>query len=373
MEETKIWAVEGNSATQLDATNRMETEGLLEDILTKNPEMLEEGLELVGRQTSTAGGPLDLLGVDSDGVLVVFELKRGTLNREAVAQVIDYASDLNAMAPDILSRHIEQQSGKYRIEKIDNFEDWYDKLRKSNELPEEGLESLTPPRMVLVGLGVDDTTERMVNYMANAGMPISLLTFYGFVGSDGKTLLARNLEVDSDRISITAMQGPRSRHRNRRARFEENLQTLPEEIRTLVDNTERMFMSVENRFTKIYASIRMSFHIDFSWSEDHAWDDGNRAKRRVMLFIEIDESKNRINVGFPPTAVEFARDEFTKLDSEDIPYETGQTQALWGTQEYRFPLHSIQEWDARKEQLTALTQRVCEAYDVAREEALSIQ
>ncbi len=373
MEETKIWAVEGTSATQLDTTNQMETEGLLEDILTANPDMLEDGLQLVGRQTSTAGGPLDLLGVDSDGVLVVFELKRGALNREAVAQVIDYASALNAMDEDNLSRHIENRSGKLGIERIDNFEDWYDKLRKSNELPEGGLESLTPPRMVLVGLGVDDTTERMVNYMVNTGMPISLLTFYGFVGSDGKTLLARNLEVDSDRISITAMQGPRSRHRNRRARFEENLQTLPEEIRTLVDNTERMFMSVENRFTKIYASTRMSFLIDFSWSEDHAWDDGNRAKRRVLLFIEIDESENRINVGFPPTAVEFARDEFTKLDSEDIPYETGQTQALWGTQEYRFPLQSLQDWEVRKYKIEDLTQKVCKAYEAAREKALSNQ
>ena len=97
MEETKIWAVEGTSATPLNATNQMETEGLLERILTANPVMLEEGLELVGRQTSTAGGPLDLLGVDSEGRLVVFELKRGTLNREAVAQVIDYASSLDAM------------------------------------------------------------------------------------------------------------------------------------------------------------------------------------------------------------------------------------------------------------------------------------
>ena len=79
MEETKIWSIgdDSTSATQLNATNQMETEGLLEDILTANPDMLEDGLQLVGRQTSTAGGPLDLLGVDTDGRLVVYELKRG--------------------------------------------------------------------------------------------------------------------------------------------------------------------------------------------------------------------------------------------------------------------------------------------------------
>ncbi|MXY46857.1 MAG: hypothetical protein F4Y44_07705 [Chloroflexi bacterium] len=48
MEETKIWAIEGTSATQLNTTNRMETEDLLEDILTANADMLEGSLQLVG-------------------------------------------------------------------------------------------------------------------------------------------------------------------------------------------------------------------------------------------------------------------------------------------------------------------------------------
>ena len=63
-----------------------------------------------------------MLGVDTDGRLVVFELKRGTLNRDAVAQVIDYASSLDAMSLDRLGRHIEQRSGNLGIDKIDDFE-----------------------------------------------------------------------------------------------------------------------------------------------------------------------------------------------------------------------------------------------------------
>lgn len=172
MEQTKIWAVEGTSATSLNTTNQMETEGLLEDILTANSDMLEEGLELVGRQTSTAGGPLDLLGVDTDGRLVVFELKRGALNRDAVAQVIDYASSLDAMGRDRLISHIEQWSGNLGIKKEDGFAGWY-----SDNCEGQTLEELMPPRLVLGGLGVDDTTERMVSYMADGGMDISLLTF----------------------------------------------------------------------------------------------------------------------------------------------------------------------------------------------------
>ena len=373
MEETKIWSIDGNgaSATQLDTTNQMETEGLLEDILTANPDMLEEGLQLVGRQTSTAGGPLDLLGVDSDGVLVVFELKRGTLNREAVAQVIDYASHLNTMDADGLGSHIENQSGKNGIENIDDFEDWYSKLRESNELPEEDLEALKPPRMVLVGLGVDDTTERMVNYMASGGMDISLLTFYGFVNTDGKTLLARNVEVDSDRITVT--QGPRSRHRNRRAQFERNFQTLPEDVQSALDAVHRMFRSQNVRFFIGHSTTRMNFSSDFSWSPEYGWGDGTRAKRRVVFFIEIDEGKSGINVGFNPLAVHFAPEEFESLNGADIQFVTVQTQALWGTQEYKFPLHSLNGWEEQKETLTALTNKVCQAYNAARDKAQAAQ
>ena len=133
MEETKIWSIEGTSAMPLDTTNQMETEGLLEDILTANPDMLEDGLQLVGRQTSTTGGPLDLLGVDTDGRLVVYELKRGRLNRDAVAQVIDYASSLDVMDEEALYRHISEQSGNLDIQKIDNFGEWY-----SNNWSDEG-------------------------------------------------------------------------------------------------------------------------------------------------------------------------------------------------------------------------------------------
>ena len=352
MEETKIWAVEGTAAKPLNTANHMETEELLEDILTANPDMLENSLQLVGRQTSTTGGPLDLLGVDAEGRLVVFELKRGTLNREAVAQVIDYASSLDAMDMDRLVSHIEQRSGDIGIDKIDDFSDWY-----SDNWSDEGVEALMPPRMVLVGLGVDDTTERMVNYMVSMGMDISLLTFHGFTTADGKTLLARNVEVDkADTVDGT----PRKvRSYNRRARFVQNLETLSEDMRFVVNYAERMFMSVENRFTKIYSTTRMSFLIDFSWSEEYAWNEETRAKRRFLSFIEIDSAENIINVGFSWIAIGLASEEFSRIDNLG--------------DEYKVSIRSLEEWDAQNEELTALTQKVCAAYNVAREKALSNQ
>ncbi len=188
MEEVKLWAIDGSQAEDLKPTSQ--TEKLLENALVSRPDLLLEDLTLVGRQTPTEGGLLDLLGVDGDGRLVVFELKRGTLSRDAVAQIIDYASDLDRMDLDTLANHISQSSGNYGIEKIEDFQSWY-----TEDLGFEDLESLKPLRMFLVGLGVDDRTERMVKFLAeNSGMDISLLTFYGF-NYDIKTILAKRVQV----------------------------------------------------------------------------------------------------------------------------------------------------------------------------------
>lgn len=87
MDEVKIWALEDDSETKpLESKSHADSEGLLEDAIVKNPDLLEEGLTLIGRQTPTDGGPLDLLGVDSDGRLVLFELKRGNLTRDEIGR-----------------------------------------------------------------------------------------------------------------------------------------------------------------------------------------------------------------------------------------------------------------------------------------------
>lgn len=202
MDEIKIWAIEGSQVSLVQPTNRMDSEKHLEEILVKNPELLMPGLTLVGRQTQTEGGPLDLLGVDSDGRLVVFELKRGMLSRNAVAQIIDYVSYLEDMDLDALVSHISDKSGAHSIDKIDDFEKWY---TENENIEVDSLDSLRPLRMFLVGLGVDDKTERMVNFLTKNGMDISLLTFYGFE-QDGKVLLARQMRVEGQEKYINPLK-----------------------------------------------------------------------------------------------------------------------------------------------------------------------
>jgi hypothetical protein len=152
MEQIRVWLLtsdesSGTSAIPLAPLTQVDAEAQLEEALVRNPTLLGPNLAIVGRQTPTPGGPLDLLGVDEDGRLVVFELKRGVLAREVVAQVIDYASYLASLSVDELSRHLAERSGP-GMEKIEDFEGWY-----QQHFPGRAVLSALPPRMVIVGLG----------------------------------------------------------------------------------------------------------------------------------------------------------------------------------------------------------------------------
>ena len=117
MEEIKLWRISGDGsgkprAVPVDNIAETSTEELLEEVLTGSPDLLMTGLHLIARQSETPGGPLDLLGIDQDGRLVVFELKRGKLTRDAVAQAIDYGSYLSGLEPDDLCHHVNENSGR---------------------------------------------------------------------------------------------------------------------------------------------------------------------------------------------------------------------------------------------------------------------
>jgi RecB family endonuclease NucS len=69
----------------------------LEEWICRNPELLGDRLLVIDRQRNISGvGQLDLLAIDEAGTLVVIELKRDRTPREAVAQVLDYASWLDS-------------------------------------------------------------------------------------------------------------------------------------------------------------------------------------------------------------------------------------------------------------------------------------
>ena len=339
MDEVKIWAIgDSYAAVPLESKSRMEAEALFEETLVKNPDLLIPGLRLVGRQTPTEGGQLDLLGVDQDGKLVVFELKRGTLSRDAVAQVIDYASDLDAMDPADLAWHISDRSGELGIEKIEDFQEWYGQNFGT-------LEGLRPLRMFLVGLGADDQTERMVRFLAdNSGMDISLLTFHGFE-HDGRTLLAKQVEVEGATDLVPRSAKPYLTVAETKKRLEMRIEEsgVSDLFGAVRDMFRRNWRNPQEAFNT--GSLRLSF-----------WEP---SESKWRAYARIAPDQGRVLIIFYVTATESCHDEFNQAMQAIQQYET------WGSEawpELVFPLDTV-GWETHKERLYALTEAVYEVWE----------
>ena len=344
MEDIKLWELDGIQATPLDSNNQLESEELLEKTLVKNPNLLLEGLVLVGRQTPTEGGPLDLLGIDGDGRLVIFELKRGKVSRDAVAQIIDYASDLDGMSLDALANLIAEGSGAHDIDEIEDFQEWYRNRGFDDS------ESLKPLRMFLVGLGADERTERMVRFLAeNSGMDISLLTFHGF-DYGGKTILAKQVEVE----------GPAEPDRH----------TTSGHVSTS-EKKERLERRVgESGVSEQYAAVRDMFRENWpeSSTSPQIFGLSIRLRRQAGLgprasYAYIEVWKGGLGIVFHPRTKKLCLDEFRKrvqvMRHDTWPQNRDPLEDPSTSIQFKV---NPQEWEEHMESLTALVQSVYAAW-----------
>lgn len=116
----------------------LELERHLEDWLENSPRVLSQDSVLwIGRQTSATDedGTIysDLLGVDSQGNLVIAELKKGRTPRDIIAQILDYA----AWADDLSDSQIHGIAEAY-FENREGFQEktFDDAFREAFDIPE---------------------------------------------------------------------------------------------------------------------------------------------------------------------------------------------------------------------------------------------
>jgi len=336
MKGIRLWQViqdEENSleVVSLEGVNQAETEALLEEAIVRHPDLLMEGLKLVGRQTDTPGGPLDLLGVDSDGRLVVFELKRGTLTREAVAQIIDYGSYLAELEPEELSEHISERSGNLGIERIDDFLGWY------QEQFARGFSNEQKPRLVLVGLGVDERARRMVSFLAESEVDISLITFHAFA-EGGKLFLARQVEIEAE----PSTSAPSATKR-------ENLARLRQRVARL--GVEGFYYEMARFFQSQLSAYQWPNPGGFSFSLPELTESGTESNRVFVSLYLIESRPGEVQVRVHPRAMAAASE---VLGSEGITCQGMNLRPDGGAEIW---IGSAEEWEA----VTPFFQRLCEA------------
>ena len=87
-----LWKVEANGLKEV-SRSKLDKEDRLEKWIEQDIGILDLDLLFIGRQVATPyGGRIDLLAMDSDGNLVILELKKDKTPRDVIAQALDYAS-----------------------------------------------------------------------------------------------------------------------------------------------------------------------------------------------------------------------------------------------------------------------------------------
>jgi hypothetical protein len=180
-----IWKV-GEQPEPLAASS-LTSEQQLEDMIVRAPDILSKEWMLIGRQEPTSfGGRIDLLAIAPDASLVVIELKRDRTPREVVAQALDYASWVEGLPAEKIVQIYQ------RFTKGGSLNDAF-KQHFGAELDEEALNQ--SHQIILVAAELDNSTERIINYLNARDIAINAIFFQVFQNGDEK-LLSRAWLID---------------------------------------------------------------------------------------------------------------------------------------------------------------------------------
>ncbi len=191
--EIKTWQIVNGKLTVVNSSlpenNRKEREDL-ERWIKSNPEILGEDIAVFGEQIQTKSGPLDFLGIDNNGNLVIVELKRDHLPREVLAQAIDYASDVSTWEIDKLGEICQAFTGQ-------NLEDFF-----AQKFPDTSIEELVinqAQRLLLVGFSIEESLNRMIEWLSSKySIGINAIILKYVKTSNGDELLSRTVIIPEE-------------------------------------------------------------------------------------------------------------------------------------------------------------------------------
>lgn len=195
--EMGIWRIDGGAPRRLGAS-QLPTETMLEEFLEQDPSLLGERLLVVGRQVRTPYGKyIDLLVMDGEGNLHVLELKRDKTPRDVVAQVLDYGSWVATLdretVIDMANEHLDEP-----------FETAFEETFGTSA-PDEINASL---HLVVVATDLDPSSERIVTYLREFGVPVNVV-FFTHLEDDGRRYLARSWLAGDDDGAGRTTSAPR--------------------------------------------------------------------------------------------------------------------------------------------------------------------
>jgi hypothetical protein len=189
--EVGLWHVQpGSIPTRLTARS-LPSEKDLEFWIEGDPSLIAPGLHSVRRQVPLGRKFMDLLSVEAPGVWTVCELKKVALEREVLAQAIDYVARIEELTRDELAALAMANSKEQTPQARDLIQQALD--REDNG---EGREV----RIVLAGIGVTTELTRMVTYLSTKyEVPIRVCTLSAVAApADDGLILIRDVTEDTE-------------------------------------------------------------------------------------------------------------------------------------------------------------------------------
>lgn len=194
-----LWHV-GHPPMPLTACS-LPSEQILEEMIVHDPRILSSEWMLIGRQESTPfAGRIDLLAIAPDGSLVLIELKRNRTPREIVAQALDYAAWVETLTADRIAQIYQ------RFSQGENLDEAF-RRRFGVELDEDTLNA--SHQVILVAAELDNSTERIVNYLNARDIAINVIFFQVFQHEDGQ-ILSRAWLIDPGETQVNVVATTKS-------------------------------------------------------------------------------------------------------------------------------------------------------------------
>ena len=212
-EDIRLWKIREHDELQEIKTATLNFEERIENWLEKDISILSDDLFIIGRQVETDfGGIIDLLCLNSEGDIVIVELKRDKTPREITAQVLDYASWVNDLSNDRITEIAKKHLGN-QISLEDSFKDFF-----GLALPEILNEH---HKMLVVASKIDSSSERIINYLSSSyGVDINAATFNYFQDEENNEFLARVFLIEPEKAEYSSQTKSTSKRR-RKPSFEE--------------------------------------------------------------------------------------------------------------------------------------------------------
>ncbi|MGD8719261.1 MAG: hypothetical protein PVH29_10620 [Candidatus Zixiibacteriota bacterium] len=196
--------MDGGELSEIPA-EKLPYEDNIHEVLEKDLSLVSDEVLIVGSHVSTEfGTEADIIGIESNGDLVIIELKRDKTPAEVMAQALGYAAWVSRVdyetITDIAIKHYGDEA---------NFLSAFNKKFGLDGFPDT---INSAQRIIIVAGALDPNTENIIRYLSEQyGLPVNAVLFEYFKDGKGE-FLSKTTVIEEETARIQAVSKKRAKY-----------------------------------------------------------------------------------------------------------------------------------------------------------------